>query len=120
MVIGLANQGLMNLPAGVSIMMGAELGTCTDTVIATVGRGRAAVNTGLFHLGFNLLSIILGLLLFWPFLDLVMMISNDSSLARKVANAHVLFNVAGVIIFLPFASWVADRLESLSAIAEDT
>lgn len=114
MVIGLANQGLMNLSAGVSIMMGAELGTCSDTVIATIGRGRPALKTGLFHLGFNLVSIAVGLALFRPLVDFVSMISSDASLARTVANAHVLFNVAGVALFMPFAPWVADRLEAWS------
>ena len=33
-------------PAGVAIMLGAEIGTCSDTLLATIGRGRPALRTG--------------------------------------------------------------------------
>jgi phosphate:Na+ symporter len=50
-VIALAGAGLIDLPAGVAIMLGAEIGTCADTLVATLGRSRAAVRIGLFTSG---------------------------------------------------------------------
>ncbi|TGD77602.1 Na/Pi symporter [Hymenobacter wooponensis] len=38
MVIKLAAKGLLTLPAGIAVMLGAELGTCSDTLLATLGR----------------------------------------------------------------------------------
>jgi phosphate:Na+ symporter len=52
-IITLASQGLISLPAGIAMMLGAEIGTCTDTLVATVGRSRSAVRAGIFHLAFN-------------------------------------------------------------------
>ena len=52
-------------------MLGAELGTCSDTLLATIKGRRQALKTGLFHVTFNLLSIALGLALFYPFTALV-------------------------------------------------
>jgi len=51
-VVTLASSGLISLPAGVAIMLGA-VGTCADTLVATIGRGRPALRTGVFHLLFN-------------------------------------------------------------------
>src|SRR5688572_259991 len=56
MVIGLASKGLISFAASVSVMLGAELGTCADTLVATIGRKRPAIRTGVFHLLFNLIT----------------------------------------------------------------
>lgn len=44
-------------------MLEAEVGTCADTLIATIGRGSYALRTGVFHLLFNLVNALLGILL---------------------------------------------------------
>jgi hypothetical protein len=44
--ITLASQGLLSLPAGVAVMLGAEIGTCADTLVATLGRSREALRAG--------------------------------------------------------------------------
>jgi Na+/phosphate symporter len=63
MAIILSKKGLLSLAGGIAVMLGAELGTCSDTLLATIKGSRAAIKTGLFHLTFNLLSIIIGLIL---------------------------------------------------------
>lgn len=100
MAIILAKKGLLSLAGGTAIMLGAELGTCSDTLIATINGSRAAIKTGLFHLIFNLISIALGLVLFYPFIALVKVISGDASIETSLANAHMLFNILGVLIFV--------------------
>lgn len=101
MVIGLASQGLMTLTAAIAVMLGAELGTCADTLIASIGRSKAAVKTGLFHLLFNVSTILLGMALLPWFTQLVLSVSGNASAAQKVANAHMLFNGLGVLVMLP-------------------
>lgn len=113
MVIGLANQKLITITAGIAVMLGSELGTCADTLIASVGRSRAAVKTGLFHLGFNVISIFLGVLLLPLFTQLVLYISNKASMAQTIANAHMLFNGLGVIMMLPFLGLFGKILDRL-------
>lgn len=102
MVIGLASQKLITLPAGIAVMLGAELGTCADTLIASMGRTKAAVRTGIFHLLFNVTTILLGMLLLPFFTAMVVRISQGQELSRTIANAHMLFNGLGVIVILPF------------------
>lgn len=107
MAITLASKGILSLPAGIAVMLGAELGTCSDTLLATVRCRRQAIKVGLFHLGFNLISIFLGILLVHPFTQLVVWLSGNADVARSIANAHMLFNVLGVLLFLPFTSLIA-------------
>jgi phosphate:Na+ symporter len=100
MAIILSKKGILSLTGGIAIMLGAELGTCSDTLLATIKGSRQSLKTGLFHVSFNLISIILGLILFYPFVDLVKYISTGASIERSVANAHMLFNILGVLIFV--------------------
>lgn len=113
MVITLAKKGLLSLSAGIAVMLGAELGTCADTLLATIRADRQSVKTGLFHLFFNIISICLGLLIFPWFVQLIENISGDASLEQKVANAHMIFNIAGVLLFIPFVSVVEKLLDKL-------
>lgn len=106
MVITLAKKGLITLAGSIAVMLGAELGTCSDTLLATIRGSRQALRTGLFHLFFNLTSIIIGLACFPLYIGLIENISGNASLEQKVANAHMLFNALGVILFLPFTRYV--------------
>jgi len=100
MAIILSKKGILSLTGGIAIMLGAELGTCSDTLLATIKGSRQALKTGLFHVSFNLISIILGLILFYPFVDIVKYISTGATIERSVANAHMLFNILGSFIFV--------------------
>ena len=113
MVITLAKQNLITLAAGIAVMIGAELGTCSDTLLATIRSNRQAIKTGVFHLFFNLVSIIVGLILFVPFIGVVQYISGNADLENKIANAHVLFNVLGVLLFVGFVPVVVKLLDKL-------
>ena len=113
MAIILSKKGLISLTGGIAVMLGAELGTCSDTLLATIKGSRQALKTGLFHVTFNLLSIVLGLILFYPFIELVKYISSGASVERTVANAHMIFNIAGVFLFIwtiPFFEKVLNKM----------
>jgi phosphate:Na+ symporter len=109
--ITLATQGLLTLPAGVAVMLGAEIGTCADTLLATLGRSREALRAGLFHLLFNVASVGVGLLLVERLAALARAAGGDT--ARQIANAHVAFNVGGVVVavlLLPLAARGLERV----------
>jgi phosphate:Na+ symporter len=96
---------------------GAIVGAIVTLVIqsssATVGMAIILSKKGLISLTFNLLSIILGLILFYPFVELVKIISSGASVERTVANAHMVFNIFGVLIFIwtiPFFEKVLNKL----------
>ncbi|MBC7903316.1 MAG: Na/Pi cotransporter family protein [Gemmatimonadaceae bacterium] len=113
MVIGLGSQGMISIAGAIAVMLGAELGTCADTLVASIGRSRAAIKTGLFHLIFNLGSIILGMILLPLFTSLVLYISSGASLAQTIANSHMLFNGLGVLLALPLLTFYESLLERM-------
>ena len=110
-VITLASQGLLGLPAGIAVMLGAEIGTCSDTLVATLGRSRAALRAGVFHLLFNVAAVAVGLALLGPLVALATALGGD--VARQVANAHVAFNVLGVASVILLLAPIGRALELL-------
>lgn len=110
-VITLASSGLISLPAGIAIMLGAEVGTCADTLVARIGRGRPALRTGVFHLLFNLVSAALEIIFALLLVQLVLAISGGAGVGRQVANAQIVFNLIGVVVAIVFLPMVARLLE---------
>ncbi|HEY9769571.1 MAG TPA: Na/Pi symporter [Coleofasciculaceae cyanobacterium] len=108
----MASSGLIALPAGIVIMLGAEVGTCADTLLSTIGRGSAALRR-VFHLLFNLESAILDIILAPQLVKLAQLISGRAGVGRQVANAQMLFNILGVVLvigFLPAIAYLLARL----------
>ena len=104
-VIVLATQGLITLPAGIALIMGANVGTCFTAALAAIGQPREAMRAAVVHALFN----IIGVAIWYPVLGLlawmvtsVPFLSGDNT-AREIANAHTLFNIINTIIFLPIA-----------------
>ncbi len=102
LAIVLGKQNLLSITAGIAVMMGAELGTCSDTLLATIKGSRQAIKAGIFHFIFNLISILIGLLFFPVFVYLITYLSSKQDIAQQIANAHMIFNTLGVLICLPF------------------
>ena len=110
MVITLAKKELISLSAGIAVMLGAELGTCSDTLLATIRSDRQALKTGLFHLFFNLICICIGLLFFSLYIQFIEMISGNAQIEQKIATAHMVFNIAGVLLFIPIVPYIEKLL----------
>ncbi|MBI5365870.1 MAG: Na/Pi symporter, partial [Planctomycetes bacterium] len=126
-IIALAMQGLLSLRTAIPMIYGANVGTCIMALAAGVGANAEAKRVGMAHFLFK----VLGVLLFWPFLDsfcaLVASISPGprpgldplamSTLAeispRQIANAHSAFNVLLTLLFLPFLGPFARLLERI-------
>lgn len=113
MAIILSKKGILSVAGGIAVMLGAELGTCSDTLIATIKGSKQAVKTGLFHLFFNLTTILIGLIFFQPFLDLVFWISDGAPEGRIIANAHMIFNISGALLFIGLIPYTEKLLHVL-------
>lgn len=113
-VIILATQGLIPLPAAVYLMLGAEIGTCADTLVASIGRTVEAFRTAIFHLLFNIITVIIGVLLAPQLMAVGQWLAFGSdNVGRHIANAHVVFNVAGALLFVGFTPMIAKALEKM-------
>jgi len=125
-IIVMASNGFLTLPAGIALLMGANLGTTITALLSTIGKSREALRTGLVHTLFSVLGILIWLP-FIPFLaDLATFISASEitqngldravlaeQTPREIANANTIFNLVSLILFLPLIPvfiWVVNKL----------
>ncbi|MDQ0269503.1 Na/Pi symporter [Cytobacillus purgationiresistens] len=101
MIMGLLTAGAMNLDTGIAIMLGANIGTCADALLAAIGAGREAKLTAYAHIWLNFI----GVALFFPFINILGEIGMHAANQIDVQLAHVsvLFNVITSLFVLPFA-----------------
>ncbi len=112
-VISLAKENVVGLPIALAIMMGAELGTTSNVLFATIGGSRQSLYLAIFNVLFNIFAISIGLIFFHQFTDLIVLLFGNFSVARQVANGHILFNVLAVILLLPFSLRYASFFDDL-------
>ena len=112
-VIVLAGQGLINLPAGIALALGANIGTCVTALLACIGKPREAVRAALVHLIFNVAGVLIWFEFIAPLAHFVTWLSPShpeltgaerlaAEAPRQIANAHSLFNVANTLLFIGF------------------
>ncbi|HBN97001.1 MAG TPA: sodium:solute symporter [Firmicutes bacterium] len=99
LVIAFSWQGILSLPAGLALIVGANLGTCITVVLASLNSPVTAKRAALSHVLFNLAGVILYLVFRRPFTSLILM--TGGTVARQIANAHTLFNVLATLITFP-------------------
>ncbi|MFY9115155.1 MAG: Na/Pi symporter, partial [Dethiobacteria bacterium] len=98
MAIALAKEGNIDISAALALFMGADIGTCVTALLAAVRTGVNARLAALFHLLFNLFSMLIVVPWFRLFVRIVECTSSD--LPRQLANAHTLYNLWGAVFLL--------------------
>ncbi len=106
-VLLLAQQGMLNLPICLFIILGCNMGSCVTALIASLAGMKDAKRAALIHFLFNLIGslVVFFILLFFgtPIIDKILEFSNNDP-GRFVANSHTLIKVFQVIILLPFTN----------------
>ncbi|MFH1460065.1 MAG: Na/Pi cotransporter family protein [Candidatus Omnitrophota bacterium] len=114
-IIGLGAMGLLELQAAIPLVFGCNIGTCITAVLASIGTTISARRTAFAHV----LIQIMGAIIFFPtlfifkgiFIRIVGYTSVD--IARQIANAHTIFNVANTLLFLPFVGLITKLVTKL-------
>ncbi|ETI66124.1 Na/Pi symporter [Neobacillus vireti] len=100
--MGFLTAGLLQLDAGIAIVLGANIGTCITAIIASIGGGKESRLAAFAHVWLN----VFGVLLFIPLIPLLT--ENAPLLASRkdvqLAHISVIFNVATSLLVLPFAT----------------
>ncbi len=123
-VIVMASQGLISLPAGIALIFGANVGTCVTALLATIGKPREATRAAIAHVLFNVAGVVIWLPFIGPLAELVVAVSPASphlegaarlaaDTPRQIANAHTVFNVGNTLLligFVPQLAWLICRL----------
>ena len=123
-VIVMATQGFITLPAGIALAFGANIGTCVTALLASIGKPREAVRASVVHILFNVLGVLLWIGLIDQLAAFVTAVSpvhegltGTAKLAaeapRQIANAHTVFNVVNTFVFIWFTGPIARLVEYL-------
>jgi len=123
-VIVMASQGFITLPAGIALAFGANIGTCVTALLASIGKPREAVRAAVVHIFFNVAGVLLWVMFIPQLAELVTMISPShpelggiarlgAETPRQIANAHTIFNIANTLIFIGFTTQIARLVEKI-------
>jgi len=123
-VIVMASQGFISLPAGIALAFGANIGTCVTALLAAIGKPREALRAATVHVLFNILGVLVWLGFITHLANFVSWFSPShpelmgaerlaAETPRQIANAHTIFNIANTFIFIGFAGQFARFVEWL-------
>ena len=133
-VVVLGAGGLIDLYTAVALILGANVGTTITAQLAAIPANRPARQAALAHTLFNIIGVLLILASFWipwrntgipVFFYFVNSITEGNAfaaipenMARHIANAHTIFNIATALILLPFTGVLAAICEKLMPITQ--
>ena len=111
MTLAALDGGLISFPASIAIAMGSNIGTTFTAVIWSLGGSRIKRQIATSHVIFNVLSWVIGIVLFWQYIRFtneVLWFADDPIMGNAVLN--IVFNASTAILFgfflLPFTKLV--------------
>ena len=125
--ISLAFQGVISYETAAALVLGENVGTTITALLASLGATTNARRASYFHVLFNLIGVFWITLVFPWYIELVQwavnvdvaeMVLVDGSATYPnttpaIAATHSIFNIANVLLFLPFVSALVRLLERL-------
>lgn len=122
--IAMASEGLLGLPAGIALALGANIGTAVTTAAMGIlsSKSAEATRASVVHVAFNVLGVLLWLPLIALLVDIAVWLSPASpeltgaaraasEVPRQIANANTFFNVINTLLFIGFTTWFARLAE---------
>ena len=106
LVIVLSMQGLLTINAGISLIIGANIGTCITAALAAIGRPRPAIQVAVAHVSFKVIGALLWFF-FIPELGKLVEKITPADLPRQIANAHTIFNTVNALLFIGLTGLMA-------------
>ena len=111
--IALASTGAITFQTALALVMGENIGTTITAILASVGATTAAKRASAAHAVFNVFGVLVITSIFWIYKDFIELIIGGAAdfvnekgekpnIAAHIAAGHTVFNVANVILFVPF------------------
>ncbi len=108
-VLLMCNQGLLELPICLFIILGCNIGACASALLASLAGKKDAKRAAMIHFLFNVIGTVIVYIIFRlgmsQVISLLHMVSGNNP-GRCVANAHTIVKIFQVIILLPFSSGI--------------
>lgn len=115
-VITMAYNNLISWKFSAAIIIGSNIGSTVDSIMAAVGASVNARRTASVHVLFNTVTAILALIFITPltqFVDFLVPGPVEANPTFHIAMLHTFFNIAGTLVFLPFTKQLAFITEKL-------
>lgn len=115
-VITMAYNRLLTWEFSAAIIIGSNIGSTIDSIMAAFGGNANAKRTALVHVLFNCTTALLAICLLKPFTTLVDIIvpgKVEDNITYHIAMLHTLFNVVGTAIFTLFINQIGKLTELL-------
>ena len=99
----ISTTGVLTFASAFPIIMGQNIGTCSTSLISSMGANKNAKRAAMVHFYFNIIGTVL-------FLSVIYIIKatagisfwNDKMNMGSIANFHTFFNIVVTIFFIPF------------------
>jgi len=114
-------SNIITFPASIAIVMGANIGTTMTGVVASLGGAVAKRQLSVAQVLFNVISALIGILLFWQLIKLtgfLIDIEKDPVFANAILNT--IFNVFTALLFAPFIAPFTKLVKRIIPDAKDT
>ena len=115
-VITMAYNKLISWEFSAALVIGSNIGSTVDSIMASFGAKANAKRTALVHVLFNCVTALLALVLIKPFcafVDLITPGTVESAITYHIAMLHTCFNLAGTILFIPWTKQIARLTEHI-------
>jgi phosphate:Na+ symporter len=110
------HSGIIDLPAAAALVIGADLGTTSTTILGSLNGSAIKRQLALAHLLFNVFVDMLAFLLLLPALPWLLQWFDMSDPLYSLVLFHSTFNLFGLCIFVPilhpYAKWIGQRFVS--------
>ena len=105
------NGQLIGLPEAAALIIGADIGTTSTTMLGSIGAGAIKKRLAMAHLIFNLSVDLAAFFLLLPLLPNLLGLLDISDPLYALVAFHSCFNLMGLLLFLPFlkhySTWIS-------------
>jgi phosphate:Na+ symporter len=116
-VIAMTTAGAIPLECALFVILGADVGTCITSIIASAGANVNAKRTATVQLLFNVFGTVLFTAIVWIFKDPIVSFLKsaipESAAAFRVSLFHIAFNLTTALMMIPFMKQFIKLVEFL-------
>ena len=120
-VITLAYNKILTWQFSAALVIGSNVGSTIDAVMAAIGASRDAKRTMLVHVLFNCITAFVALVFIKPFtafVDFIVPGEVEWNITYHIATLHSVLKILGTVLFMPFTKQLCDLTRVL--IKDDT
>ncbi|MBR2337664.1 MAG: Na/Pi cotransporter family protein [Clostridia bacterium] len=111
-VIIMAGESVIGLDSAMFIVLGATIGTCITSTLASLGAGVNAKRTAFMHLMINVVGTCIFTAIIWPLKDVIVgWLAPIESTMWQITVFHIVYKVLLTIVLLPFVKQIVALAE---------